>query len=297
MTEPRPPAPNATQDQTVAQAMDAAGLPHFIIIGAMKCGTTTLYRHLDQHPDVDMSRDKETDFFVAEKNWTKGLEWYRNQFTAEDKLRGEASPNYTKMRDFPGVPARIAATCPDVRLIYILRDPVVRAESQYRHSVIIGDLPAEGLKPGGHEYNHIRDTSCYAQQLEAYLEHFPAAALLVLDFDDLVRDPQAVMDQVHAHIGAAPRSIAEAGAQNDSAELSRVPAPVLRFAQSDLGRRIAGLVSRDMRNRIRGALARGKTRTPPPLPEAVKAELRDDLAKDAAKLRTLTGLPFEHWSV
>lgn len=295
MTASRPPAPDETQDQPATQAVP--GLPHFIIIGAMKCGTTTLYRHLDQHPDIDMSRDKETDFFVAEKNWPKGLDWYRGQFTADGKLRGEASPNYTKMRDFPGVPARIAATCPDVRLIYILRDPVVRAESQYRHSVIIGDLPPEGLEPDSHEYNHILDASCYAEQLDAYLEHFPTEALLVLDFDDLVRDPQGVMDKVHAHIGAPPRNIAEAGAQNDSAELSRVPAPILRFAQSDLGRKIAGLVSRDMRNRIRGALARGKTRTPPPLTEAVRARLREDLARDAARLRELTGQPFESWSV
>ncbi|MEO1284986.1 MAG: sulfotransferase domain-containing protein, partial [Pseudomonadota bacterium] len=82
-------------------------LPHFIIIGAMKSGTTTLYRHLDEHPDVDMSRDKETDLFVSEKNWSRGLGWYSNQFSRADAVRGEASPNYSKSRDFPGVAKRM----------------------------------------------------------------------------------------------------------------------------------------------------------------------------------------------
>lgn len=276
---------------------ETQGLPHFIIIGAMKCGTTTLYRYLDQHPGVDMSRDKETDFFVSEKNWSNGLDWYRDQFSGTDLIRGEVSPNYTKSRDFGGVPGRIAQICPHVRLIYILRDPVERAESQYRHSVIIGDLAPNGLTPNSHEYDHISDASMYAEQLNAYLEFFPRKAILVLDFDDLVSNPQHVMDQVHAHIGASPRSIGEAGSKNDSAELSRIPAPILRFAQSRIGRRIAGLVSRELRDRIRGTLARGRPRTPAPLPDAVRQQLRTDLAADTARLRAVTGKDFETWSV
>ncbi|MEZ5721509.1 MAG: sulfotransferase [Paracoccaceae bacterium] len=86
-------------------------LPQFIIIGAMKSGTTTLYRYLDLHPAVEMSRDKETDFFLTEKNRARGLDWYAAQFTSEARVRGEASPNYTKRRDFPGVPERLARCC------------------------------------------------------------------------------------------------------------------------------------------------------------------------------------------
>ncbi|WGH78922.1 sulfotransferase family protein [Jannaschia ovalis] len=276
----------------------APGLPHFIVIGAMKCGTTTLYRHLADHPQIDMSRDKETDFFVAEKNWDRGLDWYAAQFSGRGPVRGEASPNYTKRRDFPGVPARIAAACPEVRLIYILRDPVARAESQLRHGIIMGDLSpaAEGFTDS-HEYAHILDASRYAHQLEPYLAQFGRAAILVLDFDDLRRDPQTVMDRVHAHVGVAPRPIGRAGAANDSRELARVPAPALRFARSPLGRRVAGLVGRDTRDRIRAALARGRDRRPEALPEALRARMRDDLAPDAARLRAMTGLDFPGWSV
>ena len=282
----------------------AAGrrLPHFIIIGAMKCGTTTLYRQLAAHPGIDMSRDKETDFFVAEKNWPQGLDWYEAQFARETpgapRLRGEASPNYTKCRDFPGVAARMAETCPEARLVYIVRDPVARAESQFRHGVLMGTLPG-GLEAfaDSHEYHHILDASRYARQLAEYRRHFPAEAVAVLDFDLLVRDPQAVFDRVCDHIGAPRHAVADAGAQNDSRELSRVPAPVLRFAQSPAGRRIAGLVGRGTRDRIRRGLARGPARHAAPFPEALRARFRADLAADAALFREMTGLPFDNWSV
>lgn len=278
--------------------MSEALLPDFIVIGAMKSGTTTLYRNLDLHPQVDMSRDKETDFFVAEKNWPRGRDWYGAQFSRADAVRGEASPNYTKSRDFPGVPSRMASVCPDAKLIYILRDPVARAQSQFSHSVVMGSLSPdlEGFETS-HEYAHILDGSLYAQQLECYLDHFPLDAILILDFDDLVRDPQSVMDQITAHIGVAPYGLDDHAAKNDSAEISKIPAPILRFAQSALGRRIAGLVSRDTRDRIRGALARSSSRKPPAFPDALRARFEEDLRADAQRLREITGKAFADWSV
>ena len=191
---------------------DGLLLPDFIVIGAMKSGTTTIYRHLRDHPGIDMSRDKETDFFVAEKNWPKGLRWYSRQFSHPRRKRGEVSPNYAKCRDFPGVPARIAALCPRVRLIYIVRDPVARAVSQFRHGFIQGVFGAEVLREIGnsHEYAHIIDTSHYARQLDSYLAHFPQDAILILDFDDLITEPDKVMGRVAAHIGVTETSLDEA---------------------------------------------------------------------------------------
>lgn len=274
-------------------------LPHFIIIGAMKSGTTTLYRYLSEHPDIDMSRDKETDFFVKEKAWPNGLAWYSNQFTAADRLRGEASPNYTKCRDFQGVPERMAQVCPTVKLIYIVRDPVKRVVSQFKHSYIQGTLRPQTLNQfyTTHEYAHILDASLYARQLKAFLQHYPKDAILVLDFDTLTENPQAVMDEITDHIGASRHPIVDQGAQNDSSQLSRVPAPILRFAQTPLGRNLASLVSRAARDRIRGALAFGQARTPPAFQEELLAQIRQDLAEDSAEFRQITGLSFPGWSL
>lgn len=271
--------------------------PDFIVIGAMKSGTTTLDRHLRAHPEIGMSRDKETNYFVAEKTFGNGPRWYSGQFDPARRLHGEASPNYAKVDVFKGVPERIAAHCDGVRLVYIVRDPVDRAVSQYRHSWTIGDI---ALDPeafaGSTEWDHVVATSRYALQLEAYLPHVPLERILVLDFDDLVRDPQRTMDTLAAYLGVSPHPVA-AGSHNEAAELSRVPAPVLRLAQSPLGQAMNRLVSRAARDRIRRLMARGGERRPPAFPAPVVDRLREALAPDAARLRALTGRTFPAWSV
>lgn len=273
-------------------------MPDFIIVGAMKSGTTTLYRYLAEHPEIGMSRDKETDFFILQKNYGKGPDWYSGQFDPRFAVHGEASPNYTKARDFPGVPERMRGLCPEVRLVYIVRDPVDRAESQFRHSFIMG-RPGVDYRdfPGSHEYHHILDASRYAVQLEEYLKVFPASSVQVLDFDNLVRDPQSVVDVLCDHIGVSRAPVEASAAQNDSAELSRIPAPILRFAQSPLGKSLSGLVFRDTRDRVRRALAWGQSRIPDPFPEALRQRVREDLASDADRFRELTGRTFAGWSV
>ena len=69
-----------------------AGPVDFVIVGAMRAGTTTLHALLAEHPQITMSRDKETDFFIAEKNYSRGLCWYEAQFDPTRPIRGEASP-------------------------------------------------------------------------------------------------------------------------------------------------------------------------------------------------------------
>lgn len=277
---------------------DGTILPDFIVIGAMKCGTTTLYRHLAQNPAIGMSKDKETDFFIAEKNFGLGTGWYARQFDPRKPLHGEASPNYTKADAFPGVPARIRAFCPDVRLVYVVRDPVERTVSQYRHSWTLGDITVAptGL-PGTHEYDHLLSVSRYGRQLAAYLEHFPPEAILVVDFDDLRRDPETTMARVHAHIGAPGPFRGSDAAHNSHEELSRVPAPLLRMAQSRPGRAVLRLIDRDMRDRLRRLAAHGKARSPAPFPAPLKARIAEELREDIDRFRALTGHRFADWNV
>ena len=101
----------------------------------MKCGTTSLYRYLALHPQIAMSQRKELDFFKTDADFAKGLEWYSAQFPDDSGVRGEASPNYSKFHIFPGVPDRMRSVLPDIKLIYLVRNPVERAVSHYMHSV------------------------------------------------------------------------------------------------------------------------------------------------------------------
>lgn len=269
--------------------------PDFVIIGAMRCGTTTLYRHLLQHPKIGMSRDKETDYFVSEK---RDPDWYAGQFCSSKARLGEASPNYTKADVFPGVPARMQAECPEVRLIYVVRDPVARAVSQYRHCWAMGTIQLQPeVFANSAEYTHVINTSRYAFQLKAFQDAFDSERLLVIDFDDLVKSPEAAMAEICRHIGVQPQRLPQPGLHNDAAELSRIPVWALKFSQSPVGRLLNRWMGRSARDRARRLLAQGASRHPPPFPAHILNRIRDDLREDAQQFRDITGKPFRHWSV
>src|SRR5688572_29905885 len=82
----------------------AGGLPNLIVIGAQKCGTSGLHYYLGLHPDVSVSEPKELNFFIAERNWPRGLDWYRSRLDQSAAVRVDASPNYTAYPQHRGVP-------------------------------------------------------------------------------------------------------------------------------------------------------------------------------------------------
>lgn len=192
-------------------------LPDFIIIGAAKSGTTSLHDYLARHPQVCLSasedaavRNKEPCFFDPDVNWSRGLAWYRELFSAAgaDQVCGEASTNYTRHPQVAGVPERIAATVPNVRLLYLMRDPVERAYSHYVHRWSRELHPGEPFRESFGEFV-ARDPMCldssdYEMQIRHYWEHFPREALLLLRMDDLLSDPAALLRQVCRFIGVDP---------------------------------------------------------------------------------------------
>lgn len=106
--------------------------PDFLIIGAQKCGTTSLFFYLAQHPGLVMPKTKEVHFF--DQQYEKGITWYYNQFPKSSiinkKLTGEASPYYLF---HPLVPERVFKHLPNIKIIVLLRNPVDRAYSHFMH--------------------------------------------------------------------------------------------------------------------------------------------------------------------
>lgn len=166
-------------------------MPDFLIIGTAKGGTTALYRYLQVHPDIAVSREKELDFFLdpdvlppdprgfARGGWHLGLDWYRRWFQTE-KVCGEASPNYTLGPHAEQVASRIAAVVPHARLIYLVRHPLERIRSYFR---MVRRRP-RAVRLSWPEYLETSAavaTSCYGKVLEAYLKHFPRDRVLVLE--------------------------------------------------------------------------------------------------------------------
>lgn len=101
-------------------------LPDFIIIGAQKCGTTSLFNYLSKHPDVSLPEEKEIHFF--DKFYNKGINWYKKNFLNDGMLTGEATPYYIY---HPHVTVRISSCCPNAKLIVMLRNPIDRAYSNF----------------------------------------------------------------------------------------------------------------------------------------------------------------------
>lgn len=264
----------------------------------MRCATTSLYAQLSKHPSISMSREKETDFFIAERNLGMGVDWYLNQFDPARPIWGEVSPNYAKIAAFPGVAERIAAFCPDVKLIFVARDPVDRAVSQYGHSWLSGaSLPCPEDLPGTHEFEHLLDTSSYAAQLAEFQRFFPAENFLILDFEQLKASLQASFDRICDHIGAPRVALRQDIKNNGADELARIPTWMLRLSRGPLRPMMLRLASPALRRRVKTLLGRGKPRSVPPFPPQVLESMRDALRADAARFRAMTGMPFAGWSL
>lgn len=271
-------------------------LPNLLVIGAMKAGTTSLHRHLDLHPEVGMSARKELHLFTR-PDWRQHLDWYAGHFSSAAPVRGESSPNYTKRRLFPGVPARIAAALPGVRLIYILRDPVERIVSQYVH-VVAGGREHRPLEAALDrlEDNPLVDPSLYHAQLQAYLEHLPAQRIHLTTLEELSAEPRKAMGGVFHFLGVDPGF--------DSPRFGRVHHPSTRKRRATaLGRLALRTLGPYHLNRLKrragfvDRIVRDERVERPALPDALRRRLEDRLRDDVRALRDRTGLSFEGWSV
>ncbi len=242
-------------------------LPTFVVIGAMKCGTTALHRMLAGRPDISMSSPKELNFFFGDGpagneawmtgNWPRGLEWYAGHFDARAPVRGDASPGYTSP-DHPESASRMASVLPDARLVYLVRDPVDRAVSQYRHHVAQGTetRPAGTalLDPASQYVARGR----YHERLLPFLGHYPLERIAVVSQEALLRDTAQTLAGVLRFVGAQDRDVppVDPGPASDRPRPAHVP-----------------------------------------LDEQVRDELRSRLADDAARLRALLGRDFPQWCV
>ena len=149
-----------------------AELPNLIIIGGLKCGTTSIHHYLGLHPEIQMSKPKELNFFVEELNWDLGLDWYASRFDDRFKVRGESSPHYTNLPRFTGVAERIHEHCPDARLIYMVRDPIKRILSHWVHATGAGYETGELVEVLSEPDSSYMNRSKYWMQLQPYLELF-----------------------------------------------------------------------------------------------------------------------------
>jgi hypothetical protein len=199
-------------------------LPDFIVIGAPRCGTSSLYKYLSEHPDVLPAFRKELHFF--DRHYIKGLFWYRSNLPLIRRLggvriTGEATPNYLV---HPYVPDRIRSVIPNVKLIVLLRNPIDRTHSAWQHNQRRGEdqlsledaLAAENARVSGdlerlgrgEEFqprNYLRYSylgkSRYAEHLDRWLEVFGGTQLLICKSEDVFSGNNDALSAIHAFLG------------------------------------------------------------------------------------------------
>ena len=208
-------------------------LPDFLIVGAQKCGTSSLYRNLVKHPSVIPAFVKEVHFFDNSRNFQRGVGWYKAHFPfllykyysthicKNDFLTGEASPFYMF---HPHAPKRISELLPGVKIIIILRNPVDRAYSHYHHEVkrereilsfedaikmegerLQGEfdkiIKDEKYKSWKYDHNSYLLRGIYVDQLKRVYNYFNKSLVLILKSEDFFKDSQAAIEKVLQFLG------------------------------------------------------------------------------------------------
>jgi hypothetical protein len=205
-------------------------LPDFLIIGAQKCGTTSLRAALARHPAVRLAYNREVHYF--DSNYHRGLAWYRTHFPTNRErarvvaergefLTGEKTPSYLIC---PDAPARVRQLLPDVKLVVLVRDPLARALSQYHmrvrlgkearsfESAIEGELNGRGAT--GHPSEQAGATSPqrpayiargrYTEQLERWLSRFDRDQIHVALSEEYFADTGRVLGEIQQFLGLRP---------------------------------------------------------------------------------------------
>nr|WP_283250919.1 sulfotransferase [Rhabdothermincola salaria] len=258
-----------------------------MIIGAQKCGTTSLAVALGRHPDIFVPAGKEAHHFGTVHDAGVGGEDYAGFFAGwqGERLIGEATPEYLYL---PSAPRQILGYLPEVRLVAMLRDPVDRAWSAYWHGVRTGvirgsfeqalDDEARVLGRGRYSFTSLVDRGRYVTQLRRYeAAGLDRAALHVVIFEELVADPVAGVEAVQRFLGVEPLAL---GLElRNPARLNRLPAvlrgPVWRRRGTRWGRHVYG------RSLV--------PFTPPPMAPATRACLVEAFAPYNEALATWLG--------
>jgi len=297
--------------------------PDFIIVGAPKGGTTSLYHYLKQHPQIHMGVLKDSHFFLHDggspamsgpsdrdrrremiKSWPAYLKQF--QGVGPRQVCGEIGVRYL---DSPSACRAIGRRLPDVKLIAILRQPVERAYSHYRMYRRNGSEPCSSFEQAlADEPKRLEDgwfravhqhLGYYHRHLKPYYEQFPRAQIRVYLFDDLKADPDGLMRDLFGFLGVDADFRPDMTIRfNQAGEIAN---PLLRLAWSTtrgLRSRVAPLVPVNLRGRLVSWIAKRPVTAEvvrQPLGEKTRLTLLGAYRDDIRQLSELIGRDLSHW--
>ena len=294
-------------------------LPTFLVIGAARSGTTALYLYLRQHPNVFMSRGKETNFFAFEGEALDfrgpGAEFVNNSVVTlnaycrlfadapEGAAIGEASPLYLYS---PHAAERIHARLPDARLIAILRNPIEQAYSHYLYArkeaieplpdfMAALDAQEDRRKARWQPLFQYVDFARYHVQLRRYLAHFRRDRIKLFLYEDFAADPVRVMQQIFRFIGVDDAFVPDVSVRANAGGVPKSEwwqSVVMR--PNPASKLIGSLLPPEARRRVRDALSGINTRREG-MPAEARARLRRELRSDIVALQALIERDLSKW--
>ncbi len=257
--------------------------PDFVVIGAMRAGTSALWIWLRDHPGTNLATAKEPNLFLPELDM-RSYPWAGFFPEPDGRLIGESSVSYAEPTAAPLVASRIAEHAPGARLVYLVRHPVERTRSHHRHSYLRGleRRPiAEAAVPGSEYVGRSR----YATVLEAFREHIDPARILVVVHEELVGDDDGPWLGLLDHLGLehAPRPTEVHNATESKALVHPL---ARRYFDLGLDRIVRRLLPRRVRRlgadrliRSSGGSDEARAAAAGPLPAATMAVLRDEVGR------------------
>ncbi len=284
-------------------------LPNFMIIGVAKAGTTSLYRYLEQHPQVFMCPIKGTNFFGYEDarawKWTdegdppmlqnfqaRTFEEYEACFAgASDEIAiGEASPQYFRC---PTAARRIHECIPDVKLVASLRNPADRAFSGFLMRTRRGEAVKSSYEELTPEASHVRE-GFYYKRMKRYFDTFPRHQIKIYIFEEFKKDPAKVVVDLYDFLGVDTNFVPDTSTRHNPAGVPKLRLLNRLFFSPTLIR-IAQSVLPESLQRVAKRVQQQNLKAPPKIPAELRAKLLDLYREDILKLEALLDRDLSIW--
>lgn len=296
-------------------------MPNFMILGAAKAGTTSLYAYLYHHPEIYLSRPKEPNFFaygdapppalqgpgadVIRRNSVLSRAAYEQLYQGVTTQRAIGEASISNM--WPRACARIKAYAPQAKLIAILRQPAERAYSHFLYNCALGFEPlpdfaaalADEPRRIAQQWSPMfcyRAMSHYADDLEHYFAHFPQAQIRVYLYDDLVAQPRQLVQDIFRFLDVDAQFAPDTTVRYNVTQLPRNqwlanflrrPHPLKTWSKA--------LIPPLLRERLTRWTQQRNRQKPPPLPPSLRHRLTQSLQPDLVRLQRLLGRDLSHW--
>jgi hypothetical protein len=262
-----------------------------MIIGAEKSGTTTLAYQLAQHPQVSFCRKKEPHYFSINEDWEANLPEYHQLFSpAQGRRYGEASTSYTYIPEYQNTHARLFAYNPNLKLIYLMRQPVNRIISQYGHDLLQGraKVPPEIDVLAKPDY---LNRSRYGLQIKPYLELFGRENISLLIFEEYISKPIETLAQVASFLDISPEGFTNVDTTPRNIYTPLKKYPLVRFLARSLFRRAPVF----LRQTVQNYLLKGQKKIE--FPKSLTQKLWHDLDDDICYIEALLNRRLDVWRV